>query len=159
LGQQLLSLSPSHGTDAEGKNEDTSAKKGGRMRSIEISMLLLLPVLLALPQSAKAQTERTLMAMALLSQSQQTPAPNPAPPAATPAPQDKREVNSNIQSNLSSVLSGDPVLSGASIDPSVDDVAITLNGTVQSEGQRRRALDLASQYSQYRKIVDKLVVK
>jgi len=129
------------------------------MRSIEISMLLLLPVLLALPQSAKAQTERTLMAMALLSQSQQTPAPNPAPPAATPAPQDKREVNSNIQSNLSSILSGDPVLSGASIDPSVDDVAITLNGTVQSEGQRRRALDLASQYSQYRKIVDKLVVK
>lgn len=128
------------------------------MRRIKLSMLLLLPVLLALPQSAKAQTERT-MAMALLSQSQQTPAPNPAPPAATPAPQDKREVNSNIQSNLSSVLSGDPVLSGASIDPSVDDVAITLNGTVQSEGQRRRALDLASQYSQYRKIVDKLVVK
>jgi osmotically-inducible protein OsmY len=129
------------------------------MRRIELSMLLLLPVLLALPQSAKAQTEMLLRPTVLLSQSQQTATPNPAPPATTPAPQDKREVNSNIQSNLRSVLSGDPVLSGASIDPSVDDVAITLNGTVQSEGQRRRALDLASQYSQYRKIVDKLVVK
>ena len=129
------------------------------MRRIELSMLLFMPVLLALPQSAKVRTEKPLMPMALLSQSQQTAPPNPAPPAATPAPQDKREVNSNIQSNLRSVLSGDPVLSGASIDPSVDDVAITLNGTVQSEGQRRRALDLASQYSQYRKIVDKLVVK
>ena len=129
------------------------------MRRIELSMLLLLPVLLALPKSAKAQTEKPPRPTALLSQSQQTAPPAPAPPAPTPAPQDKREVNSNIQSNLNSVLSGDPVLSGASIDPSVDDVAITLNGTVQSEGQRRRALDLASQYSQYRKIVDKLVVK
>jgi osmotically-inducible protein OsmY len=133
------------------------------MRLTEVNtlvlLLVLLPVLLALPQSAKAQAERPPMPAALLSQSQQTATPNPAPPAPTPAPQDKREVNSNIQSNLNSVLSGDPVLSGASIDTSVDDVAITLNGTVQSEGQRRRALDLASQYSQYRKIVDKLVVK
>jgi hypothetical protein len=27
LGQQMLSLSPSHGTEAEGKNEDASAEK------------------------------------------------------------------------------------------------------------------------------------
>jgi osmotically-inducible protein OsmY len=129
------------------------------MRSMEVNALLLLPVVLALPQSAKAQTEKPVRPTAVLFQSQQTATPNPAPPAPNPAPQDKREVNSNIQSNLSSILSGDPVLDGASIDPSVDDVAITLNGTVQSEGQRRRALDLASQYSRYRNIVDKLVVK
>ncbi len=57
------------------------------------------------------------------------------------------------------MLSGDPVLEGTAIEPSVDDVAITLTGTVQSEGQHRRALELVSQYSRYRKIVDKLVVK
>jgi osmotically-inducible protein OsmY len=129
------------------------------MRWMEVNTLVLLPVLLALPQPAKAQTEKPAVPTALLSQSQATATPTPAPATPTPNPQDKAGVNSNIQSNLRSVLSGDPVLSGASIDPSVDDVAITLNGTVQSEGQRRRALALASQYSQYRKIVDKLVVK
>lgn len=129
------------------------------MRWMEVNTLVLLPVLLALPQPAKAPTEKPVVPTVLLSQSQPTATPTPAPATPTPNPQDKAQVNSNIQSNLRSVLSGDPVLSGASIDPSVDDVAITLNGTVQSEGQRRRALDLASQYSQYRKIVDKLVVK
>lgn len=129
------------------------------MRWMEVNTLVLLPVLLALPQPANTRTEKPMMPTALLSQSQPTATPTPAPAEPTPAPQDKAEVNSNIQSNLSSILSGDPVLSGASIDPRVDDVAITLNGTVQSEGQRRRALDLASQYSRYRKIVDKLVVK
>jgi osmotically-inducible protein OsmY len=129
------------------------------MRLTEASTLLLLAALAGLAQPAKSQTERPVMPTALLSQSQATATPTPAPATPSPNPQDKAEVNSNIQSNLRSVLSGDPVLNGASVDPSVDDVAITLNGTVQSEGQRRRALALASQYSQYRKIVDKLVVK
>jgi osmotically-inducible protein OsmY len=73
--------------------------------------------------------------------------------------QEKAEVNSNIQSNLQEVLCGDPVLDGAQIETKVDDIAITLTGTVNGEGQHRRALQLASQYSQYRKIVDKLVVQ
>jgi len=68
-------------------------------------------------------------------------------------------MNRNIESNLRDAFGGDPALSGASIDVKVDDVAITLTGSVQSEGQHRRAVQLASQYAQYRQIVDKLATK
>lgn len=87
-----------------------------------------------------------------------TPAASPqaqGSPAAPPR-QDKPEVNSRIQSQLKDVFSGDPSLSGANIDVVVDDVNITLTGSVESEGQHQRALQLASQFAQYRKVVDKL---
>ena len=89
-------------------------------------------------------------------QSQPQTSATPAPAA---NPQDKADVNSKIEGNLNSIFSGDPSLQGASISASVDDVAITLTGSVQSEGQHQRALALASQYTQYRKIVDKITTK
>jgi osmotically-inducible protein OsmY len=87
-----------------------------------------------------------------LSQAQQPPTP-------APNPQDKAAINSNIQSNLQSAFSSDPLLEGADLQASVDDVAVTITGSVQSEGQHRRALAFASQYAQYRQIVDKIAVK
>ena len=114
--------------------------------------LILFSCLSTFPQPAKIHAETPSMPGFLASHLQ---------PSATllSQQQEKAEFNSNIQSNLQDVLSGDPILDGAEIDINVDDIAITLTGTVQSEGQRRRALQLASQYSQYRKIVDKLVVQ
>ena len=114
--------------------------------------LLLFSGLITFPQPAKIQAQTPPMPGFLASHFQ----PSATPPSQQ---QEKAEFNSNIQSNLQEVLSGDPILDGAEIDINVDDIAITLTGTVNGEGQHRRALQLASQYSQYRKIVDKLVVK
>src|SRR5215472_100983 len=73
---------------------------------------------------------------------QNPPAPNApggqASPTATPSggsSQDKAANNSQIQSDLNSVLSGDPALSGTDIQVSVDDMNITLTGSVQSQAQ------------------------
>jgi hypothetical protein len=121
------------------------------MKLFGMCSLLLFSGLSMFPQPGKSQAQKPSMPGFLASHFQ---------PSATPPAQDqeKAEVNSTIQSNLQEVLSGDPALDGAEIDVNVDDVAITISGTVNSEGQHRRALQLASQYSQYRKIVDKLVV-
>jgi osmotically-inducible protein OsmY len=116
---------------------------------------LLLPAVLAVfLQPARTQSPGWLMLAAWLPQAQSQPQAT-----APPAPQDKADVNSKIESNLNSIFSGDPSLQGADISASVDDVAITLTGAVQSEGQHQRALALASQYTRYRKIVDKLTTK
>jgi len=93
--------------------------------------------------------------------------PSPAAPGAaqqpTPTPQgsqqDKSGVNSQIQDNIKDVLSGDPALNGASVDASVDDSNIILTGTVQSEGQLNRVMQLVGPYAGYRKVVNKVQVR
>lgn len=127
------------------------------MRRINANTLLLITVLLLLPRPREtwSQARSTPLAwswQAQQSQAQQSPTP-------TPNPQDKAQVNSNIESNLQSAFSSDPLLSGADIQASVNDVAITLTGSAQSEGQHQRALAFASEYGRYRKIVDKIAVK
>src|SRR5262249_40561462 len=96
-------------------------------------------------------------------QSPSSPAPPGAAQQPTPAPpqgsqQDKSGVNSQIQDNIRSVLSGDPALSGTSVEASVDDSSITLTGTVESQGQMQRVLQLVGPYAQYRQIVNKVQV-
>jgi hypothetical protein len=97
--------------------------------------------------------------------SQQPPSnPNaPQPPAQQPSqgqanPQDKASVNSQMQSDISSALSSDPSLSGTSVQSNVDDVSITLTGSVQSKAQMDRVLALVSPYARYRNVVNKVVV-
>ena len=98
---------------------------------------------------------------------QQSPAANPSPSpgqSAQPQPppavhQDMSENNSRIQRSVQDLLQGDPVLSSADITTTVDDYAITLTGTVDSYAQHQRAMALVSQYSRYRKIVDKIQTK
>jgi hypothetical protein len=81
------------------------------------------------------------------------------PPKAAPKEQDRSMANQDIESQLDSTLSNDPSLSGADVEATVDDQNITLTGTVQSEGQRQRALALCQTYARYRHIVDKMVTK
>jgi osmotically-inducible protein OsmY len=127
------------------------------MRRITASTLLLITVPLVLPRAAETRSQALSMPLAWLSQAQQSqPQQSPSP---TPNPQDRAQINSNIESNLESAFSSDPILDGANIQASVDDVSITITGTVQSEGQHQRALAFASQYAQYRKIVDKITVQ
>ena len=73
--------------------------------------------------------------------------------------QDKAAGNERIQSNLQSIFDDDPTLSGAEVAATVDDESITVTGTVQSYLQHQRVLQLASPYSSYREIVDKVTVQ
>jgi len=86
-------------------------------------------------------------------------AQQPAPPQPTAHPQDKSENNSKIRSHINDVLRSDPSISGADVQTNVDDQNITLTGTVQSEGQHQRVLQLVEHYSRWRQIVDKISVK
>jgi len=70
--------------------------------------------------------------------------------------QNKSSANSTIQSNIESVLQGDPVLSSADVEATVDDHNITLTGTVDSYAQHQRVLQLVEPYARYRKVVDKI---
>ncbi len=116
-----------------------------------------------------------LLLSAALSFGQQQPQnPNQNPPPANPQaspdsqqpqqepnphPQDKAAVNSQIQSNVASALSSDPTLSGADVQVSVDDVSITLTGSVQSQSQMERVLALIAPYQRYRNVVNKVKVQ
>ncbi len=84
----------------------------------------------------------------------------PPQPQASPQknPQDKASANSQILSNIQNSLNSDPSLSGADVQVSVDDVNITLTGSVQAQGQLDRVLALASPYVSYRRVVNKVVV-
>src|SRR5215813_6268673 len=70
--------------------------------------------------------------------------------------QNKSSANSTIQSNIESVLQGDPILSSANVEATVDDHNITLTGTVDSYAQHQRVLQLVEPYARYRKVVDKI---
>lgn len=122
------------------------------MTPLRACWLLLLTAALAFAQQTQTGSQNSPDgATASPDQAQSQPS--------SPQREDKPEVNRNMESNLRDVFGGDPALSGTNIDVKVDDVAITLSGSVQSEGQHRRAVQLASQYARYRQIVDKLVVK
>src|SRR5512136_2071021 len=98
-------------------------------------------------------------------QNQPSPAPTTLPESQQPTPtpqaprQDKAAANSQIQSNIQSTLSGDPSLSGTDIQVSVDDVNITLTGSVESEAQLRRVMALVSPYISYRQVVNKVQIR
>jgi hypothetical protein len=113
-----------------------------------------------------------LLSVAALAQPPQSQSPTPpanaspgqtdsrSQPAPTPAQEQQRaSANSQIQSQLQSLLNSDPFLNDADVEVSVDDINVTLTGTIVSEGQRQRVLQLASPYGQYRKIVDKTTIK
>lgn len=73
--------------------------------------------------------------------------------------QDKAAANSQIQSDLQSALKSDPALSGADVEVSVDDVNITLTGSVQAQGQMERVMALTSPYARYRNVVNKVAIR
>jgi osmotically-inducible protein OsmY len=114
-----------------------------------------------------------LGAPALFAQQPQGEGQNP-PPAASPDsssqtqpsssaapsnPQDKAGVNSQMASDLKGVLSSDPALSGSDVQASVDDINITLTGSVSSQAQIERVMALVSPYARYRNVVNKVTVK
>jgi osmotically-inducible protein OsmY len=87
----------------------------------------------------------------------QQPSPEQSPQGQK-NPQDKSGANSQMQSDISSALSSDPSLSGTDVQSTVDDVSITLTGTVQSQAQMDRVLALVSPYSRYRNVVNKVAI-
>ena len=130
----------------------------GRSR---VCVLLLLAISAMLTFSAAQQPLQDSQ------QASQNSSANPAPPPASgsqsaqpqPQEQSRSELNSRIQRSVEDILSGDPQLSSADVNVSVDDHAITLTGSVDTYMQHQRVLALLDQYSRYRQIVDKLQTK
>jgi BON domain len=90
---------------------------------------------------------------------QSSPGNQPSPQEPTPNPQDKAAVNSQIKSNIESALDSDPALSGTNVQVAVDDVNITLTGSVHSQAQLERVMALVSPYIRYRNVVNKVVAR
>lgn len=117
-----------------------------------IALLLLSAVAWAQQPSNQGQNP-TSTPPATVPESSQQPTPTPQPR------QDKAAVNSQMRDNIRSSLSGDPILSGTDVEVNVDDVNITLTGSVESEGQMRRVLALISPYISYRQVVNKVQIR
>jgi BON domain len=90
---------------------------------------------------------------------QPSPGNQPSQGQATPNPQDKAAANSQIQSNIKNALSGDPSLSDTDVQVSVDDMNITLTGSVHSQAQLDRVMALVSPYIRYRSVVNKVTAR
>jgi BON domain len=90
---------------------------------------------------------------------QPSPGNQPSPEQPTPNPQDKAAANSQMQSDIQSSLSSDPVLSGTDVQVKVDDMNITLTGSVRSQAQLDRVTALISPYIRYRNVVNKVVAR
>jgi len=106
-----------------------------------------------------------LLSLALSQQPQSSSSPHTSPgdtAQAQPSPEaasSNSEANSRIQRSVEDLISGDPQLSSADVEVSVDDSSITLTGTVDNYAQHHRVLVLVEQYSRWRKIVDNLKTK
>lgn len=117
-----------------------------------IIALLLMSAAVAWTQQPSNQGQNPAAPPGVAPESGQQPTP-------TPSRQDKASINSQIRDNIRSALSGDPVLSGTNVDVNVDDVNITLTGSVESAGQIRRVMELISPYISYRQVVNKVQVR
>jgi hypothetical protein len=123
------------------------------MPRIPVYVLLLLSAALAFGQQQN--------------QGQNPPSANPQPSPDTqqppqqgaPNPQDKAAANSQMQSDIQSSLSSDPVLSGTDVQVNVDDMNITLTGSVRSQAQLDRITALVSPYIRYRNVVNKVIAR
>jgi len=124
-------------------------------RILVCALLLGAPVVLAQQPSGQGQNPPPPAPPAASPDNSTQPAPSPTPNN----PQDKAAANSQMESDLKSVLSGDPALSGTDVQVSVDDINITLTGSVQSQAQIERVVALVSPYARYRNVVNKVAVK
>jgi hypothetical protein len=124
------------------------------MPRIPVCVLLLLSSALALGQQQQNQGQNPPSA---------NPQPSPdtqrSPQQAAPNPQDKAAANSQMQSDIQSSLSSDPVLSGTDVQVNVDDMNITLTGSVHSQAQLDRVIALVSPYIRYRNVVNKVIAR
>jgi len=116
------------------------------MARLAVRLLLLLSLVALYTSRSSAQ------------QSQLDPQAQASTQPSAPATQTQGEANSRIQRSIDDVLQGDQILRNADITTTVDDMNITLSGTVDSYAQHQRAMDIVQQYSRYRRIVDKIKV-
>lgn len=104
-----------------------------------------------------------LLSLSLLQhQSLSSPHPTLANMQTQPTPKTAEahsEANARIKRSIDDLLQGDLLLQGVKIETTVDDEEIILTGTVDNYSQHQRVLALADQYSRWRRIVDKLIIK
>jgi hyperosmotically inducible protein len=67
--------------------------------------------------------------------------------------------NGALTAKIKSKMALDDTIKGSQIDVDTDDGVVTLSGTVRSESERRRAVQLARETAGVKTVTDKLVVK
>jgi BON domain len=142
----------------EEKSKTLSTKEGYMTRILVCALcvaLLAAPVAFSQQPQGQNPPPSTPPVTYPDNRSQSQPSPSPTQEST----QDKASVNSQMQSDLKGVLSSDPALSGTDVQASVDDMNITLTGSVQSQAQVERVMALVSPYARYRNVVNKMTVK
>jgi cytoskeletal protein RodZ len=124
------------------------------MPRIPVCVLLLMSAALAFGLQQQNQGQNPPSA-----NPQSSPDTQQSPRQAAPNPQDKAAANSQMQSDIQSSLSSDPVLSGTDVQVNVDDMNITLTGSVRSQAQLDRVAALVSPYIRYRNVVNKVIAR
>ncbi len=115
-----------------------------------------------------------LFSTSLLGQQQERPPYSQPPPYVTPpspgnspdsmppdtrAPGPLSPSNTEVQQQIQTKVSTEPILRDSGVQISVDDQSVTLTGTVDSEQQHDSALRIAQSYAGDRTIVDKLTIR
>jgi hypothetical protein len=142
----------------EEKSKTLSTKEGCMTRILVCALcVVLLAAPVAFSQQPQGQGQNPPPSTPPVTYPDGRAQPSPSP--TQESPQDKSGANSQMESDLKSVLSSDPALSGTSVEASVDDINITLTGSVQSQAQIERVMALVSPYARYRNVVNKVTVK
>jgi hyperosmotically inducible periplasmic protein len=80
-------------------------------------------------------------------------------PPDTKAPPPRALSTAQVQRQIQDKLKNEPALASANVKVKTDDKAVTLTGTVDTEGQHELALRIAQSYAGNRVIVDKIKVQ
>ena len=80
-------------------------------------------------------------------------------PPDTRAPAQRPLSSGEVQGQIQKQLDSDPALEGAAVKATVDDKAVVLSGTVETERQHALALRIAESYAGERGIKDKITVR
>jgi len=80
-------------------------------------------------------------------------------PPDTRAPAQRQLSSGEVQDQIQNQLDTDPALDGTAVKATVDDSAVVLSGTVETEKQHALALRIAESYAGDRGIKDKITVR
>ena len=80
-------------------------------------------------------------------------------PPDTRAPAQRPLSSGEVQDQIQKQLDTDPALDGTAVKATVDDKAVVLSGTVETEKQHALALRIAESYAGDRRIKDKITIR
>ena len=92
-------------------------------------------------------------------QSPERPAPQQQSPPDMAAPVPEHQASAQIGQQIQDKLDAEPALASSNVKANVNDAAVILTGTVNSERQHEMAVRIAQSYAGGRQILDRIEVK